>query len=60
MVTPHPGVEPRIWYHIRAQKHGDVPFLRASYTTGVYWPFLRSTLDSLLGCTLPPPQHASV
>ena len=24
-VTPHPGVEPRIWYHIRAQKHGDVP-----------------------------------
>ena len=23
--TPHPGVEPRIWYHIRAQKHGDVP-----------------------------------
>ena len=38
-VTPLPGVEARIWYHIRVQKHGDVPlfYLRVYFSMQKHW-----------------------
>jgi len=33
LVTPHPCLETRLWYHNRVQKHGDVSFFYAPVTS---------------------------